>query len=688
MASVNQQISALPIQAVKPSGETFTGAQAIDTLLRMKRNQEVYPQTTAELITALNAESLINLGQGKTFTFTQGYAFLDKTVRLRGQATFVVDYSVNPGGFTPLEFEYSFSASQSVSALADVAYDFGGGNTDVTRLTVTDASQYAPGDVVKLISQDQIPWLDPADGQKMGSSHVVGAVDTGNQYVYLLDQVYFAYATTVKVARYNQSKSLDMQANIQWRSTATHTGNTRRATLHVKGAYAPIIKHMKSIGTVGEFIGLTGCYHAQTEGNGATNLVTDAASDQYGYVVVERSCGYGEHLKNTGTNVRHVYTNGAVFHPGADDFAEYGCCEYSQVTGSRGFQCSNAVDDTHPGSYCCTLKDTQVYYPNRGVDGTLWSVQVRGVKDTIVSPEIHGGDGVVVRKEYAHDTLASGITILNPLYHAKTGEDIVAPFRVEGLPGSRVLGLKIKGGTVNDCQPVSVLSATHAEVLFEDNDCHCALNGAGSVGPFDLTDASVEVVGGRIDLTGSTASNIRHSLLADSTSTLVCKGGHEVITGGADWAVITDFKGAGGSAYYYELDCDVKPEFPNPSANRGSGAVFRWGYRVAQGRQQGSSLLSLTKSADFSLNGNRLEELTHAQLMVEINLSGASGTTQLTAIPTGAVIGQQLTIANHPSSVHTLQINGGGNVGRASAVAVLPGEAHTYTWSVSGKWMG
>lgn len=685
---VTQQTAVIGGDTVQTSQMTgFSDADIFNALTAAKNIDYVTPRNTAELVAAINAEQNINLA-GDTFTFTQGYAFQNKSVMIRGRANFVTDYSVNPQGFIPLEFEYGFTDSVSVTSISDVEFDFGGGLTKVTRLQVSSASSFSAGNVVKVISTDQIAWLDPLDNQKMGSSHTVGAVDAVNNYIYLLDVVYHAFSTSIKIAKYNQAKSADINAEIKWSKSGTHTGNIRRSTLHIKGAFKPIVKGMKGHELYGEFISFTGCYHPLTKGNFAESLITDSAKDQYGYVVVERSCSYGEHLKNSGNNVRHVYTNGACFNPSAEDFAAYGCNEYSEVSGSRGFQCSSSVDDTHPGSYRCSLKDTQVYYPQRGHDGALWSVQVRGVEDSVISPVIHGGDAIVVRKEFAHSKLTSGITVLNPIYHSKPGESIIAPFRVEGLPGSRILNLKIKGAIINDCQPLALLKAEYAEIIFEEDVCYCRLNESGSVGPFDLNDSKVTIIGGRVDLTGSTASNIRHSLMADANSEIVCKGFHELVAGGSSWAALVDFKGAAGKAYYYDFQCDTVPSFPTPWANRVGSSVLRWGYQVNNGLVSGPNVLSISKSANFSLNGNRIEELTHKNVLVEINLSTAAGLTQLTAVPSGDIKGQTLTIANHPDSVNTLQINGGGNFARSGNLQLLPGESKTFNLSPSGKWSG
>lgn len=71
-------------------------------------------------------------------------------------------------------------AAQSISAMSEVTYFF---KEKVLRLTVTDASLFAKGDVVHLISDDG--YLLSGDNRILGFAAKVLAVDTVNEYLYL-----------------------------------------------------------------------------------------------------------------------------------------------------------------------------------------------------------------------------------------------------------------------------------------------------------------------------------------------------------------------------------------------------------------------------------------------------------------------------------------------------------------------
>jgi hypothetical protein len=636
--------------------------------------------------TAAEVQAVLELGfpiRLDSPTFKSGVVLSNTSVDLELTGNIDIDYTDNPDGFTPIQINVDFLDMQNVTAVSTVSYDFGGGNTTVTRLTVEDADAYAKNDVVKIISQDQIPWLDATKQQKMGSSHVVGAINSGSNYVYLLDTVYQSFATSIRVAKYNKDVKIKITGDAVFKHLTDHTDDERRETISIKGAYKPVVKDVKAENLTGEFVGFTGCWHAYTNNVSGENLETDAANDQYGYVVVERNCSHGEHHAPNGQMVRHVWTNGASFSPVVDDFASYGCNEYANVYDLVGINCTNAGEDTHPGSYYTTFHDSATFNPFRGTDGAAWSSQLRGVGDLVINHTAFGGDGVVIRNvlDGTKDCIVRGFN-----YYPRVGEPILAPVRVEGVSGYRITGVVLDDIRINGAiASLSAVNCEYADVEIINSHIATVMN-SDSKPLYRAVDATIKVRGGSTDFTGSAALNTRFSKLSDSTSSIDVRN-HEITLGGASVNVLTDFSSLNGTAFFKDIDMDAAPSASDIANNRGGSSVFNASFTINGGLGGRKNYYTTSKSAGFSLNGTRIEENTTDSIIVVVTMTGAAGTSNLSDIPAGRMLGQKLTIMNHNTSTKTIQIQKAGNIGVSAATDLLAGDSHTLVWNGS-KWAG
>ncbi len=633
----------------------------------------------------LNAGKELDIDGLKGIRISNPVAVTDLDVSIKGSGSLVIDYTNHPFGFAPLTFIYSLENTTSVTGLSTVDYDFGNGPTRVSALSVSDSSGFFVGDTVKVTSDDQIPWLDPSDGQLCGSAHVIGAVDVG--IIYFLDVCYLPFSSNIQVSKFRNNKELKINGDISFQRIGEASNGDRFATIRIKGAYFANISNLKAKGLLGEFLHFEGCYGHKTNDISGFDLVTDITNNQFGYVIVERSSSYGSHTNITGVNVRHPYTNGAIFNVSTDDYSGHGCNEFAAIYNLNAINCTSSGVDTHPESYQTTFFSPLVSYPNRGVNGALWSAQLRGVEDCIQGGLLRGGDGVLVRKEFAHDRLCEGIVISGLEYRGKQGERIIAPLRVMGLNESKVRNTKIFDVKLSHSESLNILEAENAEISIRRSHGQCLLSSESTSSVYKINNCNLKSLQNEFDLSESSATNYRFGTLVDDGSDLVSID-DSLTVGNSSFAILADFNSNDGVARFYEFETDKAPSFVNPGANRGAGAIFRWSYSVERGQLAGSNYLNLVKTTNFSLNGNRIEEQTAEQIFVEVDLSGVSGLTQLTGFPAGNRVGQMLSISLKEGAAFDLQINASSNLQRSTPIVLKEGEMASFRWSPSGKWAG
>lgn len=602
--------------------------------------------------------------------------------------TFIIDYSQNPAGFTPLTFESTFKEIQSVSQKQGAQYDFGNGNTQVTRLTVSDASKFSVNDVIKIVSEDQVVGLDPADGQKLGETHIVGAIDNGNNYIYLLDTLRSGFSTDIRVAKYDSNVKVILDGQATFKAQGSFSGTTRNETILLKGLFEPETYKLRAQGTWGEFLSGMGCYHWKSVGIQPRHLVTDLAKKQYGYGIVERSCSFGEHHDITAVDVRHAYTDGAGFNPVYNDFASYGRNEYAEIYNGRAWNCGASAWDTHPESYEATFHNCRSFYPYRQPGGTLWGFQARGLRTNFVNCHDIGGDGIVIRSEYESDSATRGTRILGFTYKPKSGEtNLTAPVRIEGIPNGRVTDVVIRDLSMySQGSEGPLVSLSHAEVDIHDPQMWARMSGSYSARIFELNNGSVlNVYNGLSDYTDSLGDNLRHVRLADGDSVAKFYD-HKIRLKDADLAVLVDFNNQDGKVHYLgSLDMDKAPSFSNPAQNKGTSAELLACWTINGGINGRRNLIQLDRNYNFSLNGQRISEIPSDRIDVIVNVT-ATTIIQLTDIPPGSIQGQQLVITSSASSLADLQINNSNNLQLDDYIRLQKSCSLTLVW-IESHWV-
>lgn len=645
---------------------------------------------TNELLNALYDIGQADFGgSGITYKIDNPIVIENKTAISKASGCrFEISYNTIPTGFTPLTFRADYLNEQVVSNNTVTTFDFGGGTTQVTRLTVANASLYNVGDFVKVVSEDLISGIDPSLNKKKGESHLVGSIDLGNNYIYLLSTLRETYTTNVRIFKYNADLKVEWNGKAVFTGRDGYSGTSRNEIVFVEGHLKPEINDIEAITTLGEFLSFRGCYGASSLNIKGKDLSTSQAGNYFGYVIVERSCGYGKHVNPEGKNCRHVYTDGGGQNPDLSDPQGYGRNENCDVYNLKGINCQNAAADTHPEAYGCTFHNPVAHYPYRGQDGALWCVQLRGISCNVINPVSYGGDAVVIRATYTSPDSSRSHRIVNPVRRRKNFEtNQSAPIRVLGVSGGRVSDIIIESPLIdirNDDGPV--FECEHADVKIINPTTIAELEGNSTGRMFNLIDSVVEVDGGFTDLTNSGGTNIRFCKLADDTSNIKLFN-HRITKGSADLEYLADFSNANGTCYFVNLTLDDKPNQLN-SVNNGGSQEYRISYTDGFGVGDRSGYINTVKTTNFSLNGINVDKVIDDTVIVAVDSSGAAGDINCTAIPFAGLQGQKLRLMNEAlSSNNIVLLAGATNVAVQSNITIASGRSYDLVFDGS-LWRG
>ncbi|WP_231866027.1 hypothetical protein, partial [Alcanivorax sp. HI0003] len=585
-------------------------------------------------------------------------------------------------------FIVDYIERQSVTAVTDVSYDLGGGSTQLTRVTVSDATAYEIGQAIKLFSEDLIPGLDPADNQKQGEYSEIGDIDTGNNWLYLRHRLEHSYTSGIQCAALNDAVTIDISGSVTFHKSGEFSGSTRNETVLIKGVHSPKVSGMSADGTVGEFLTFLGCYKPQTWNISARNLITDTLNKQFGYAIVERSCGYGQHHSPTGSHCRHVYTDGAGFNPDSDDPAAFGRNWFSCVYDGVSTFGQGSGFDTHPESWGVKFHNCRNFWPTRSTDGTAWGFQLRGRNGVIVNCENHGGDGLVMRSEYADSDHSGGHRINGFIHRPKRGEfSQVSPVRLDGVSGGRIDDVRATGlDVIIDGSDGPLVDCSHGSITLVEPRSAGKIGGASTGSYYRSGDGGqIYITGGESDLTGSPGTNIRLAKLAADDSVVECRR-HKIIVAGASLAVLGDLSSSDGRCVFINTDMDSAPDFSNPFVNAGAGATIAADWVLSGGISGKRGLYELSKSGNFSLSGEFIESDSSDYISVLIDSSSAGASIDMTNFFEPVKGGQVMTVLVKPGGQDVVIKSAGTYVDTSGDITLTAGSGSVFV-SFDGSWL-
>lgn len=237
---------------------------------------------TSELETLLGTADgeLVYIPSG-TYKLSNLNVAYDVNVECSPDATFIYDYADNNRAIRQRN-EDDGTEEQAISAISHVRWMQ---KDEVIRLTITDASVYAKGDVIHVHSQDQ--WLDgQTDTRRLGFSAKVVYADPVNNYLYLDRRHPYVDAglitTSPRVNKYGTKKFSWIgglfKANGTYDDVENGAGGSRRAAIEVSGTPYVKIHDTAFEETLAMGIRIAGCPFwdiSRIRGKRLPNLLTD-----------------------------------------------------------------------------------------------------------------------------------------------------------------------------------------------------------------------------------------------------------------------------------------------------------------------------------------------------------------------------------------------------------------------------
>jgi len=580
-----------------------------------------------------------------------------------------------------------FGTQFPVTEISTQSVDLSNGtasSSPVSRLTAPGHT-LAAGDIVRVLSDDLLSGINPADLERAGEFARVSQV-AGSE-VWLYSVLNGDYSTNIRIARMDVTKRVEFR-NLRVESAAPGSGDSR-AHFYIEGAYSPIVENLTSWGGVSEALQFIGCFAPLTRNVSAVDLRTNSGLQSYGYGIVEYSCEYGRHYGLLGHNIRHAYTTGCLATNENDPrSARYGRTKYSLIFGGVGINCQTAAFDTHADAYHVTFQNCRVYHPFTGPSGSPRGFQLRGIGNRVIDCEAEGGFGFTAYSDYAHPDNSRDHEFINPKYrgHRAFLSTGAFPFRIQGRAGGFVRGVKLRGASFD--QPPSAVPAIYVdygELLLRDFECNVQRTSGGSV-VTAVNESRINGYGGRIDFSGSTGSNLVFANI-DGTSHIEWGDKElDIITGGASVLAIANFQNGNGTGIFPAVNFDAAPSNANGFTNVGATANARNDFYV-QGKR-----ISHTRgrmSFSYEAAGNQSISLVYRLApVIQAECTVTAAGVILTNIASGLLDGQEIVVKNLRASSHSLTVrSNNANLEFDTDAILLPGQSIRLAYSAAGgKW--
>jgi hypothetical protein len=646
---------------------------------------------SAALAAAIATGAPLVAKQGDVYTFTSPVNLTNQSVDIDWNGA-----TINiQGDFKWFSAKASFTNVQAISSIAQTSIDLANGTnaslTDVTVLTVPNASVYAAQDVIKILSDDQIIGTDPTKNRCRAEYATIAQVNGVANTITLFSRLRMAYSTNPRVAKMNRGVSIKMRNAIVRCSTVP--GST--GVMDLIGLYRPVLENIDFRDLNERAVRLLSCYEPTTRDLQGNNLHTSVSANAFGYLVHEVACFGGRHWGLTGRDVRHVYACSANTVAGANSaFVEnYGINYATKVIGGRGVNCKAAAFEAHDDGEDIDFMGCHAEGPYWGEDGNQTGFSLRGRRNRVINSTCYGGTGFRAFSDYASPDNSRDHSFINCQYTANIASQENHAFDVVGMSGGLVSGIQV----VNPRVLGGADTSPHFEVTFGDMTIDGGRTLAPQAGATNQgriyeanASATLRVKNHDVDYTGATATLLRLARLTSSSARIEIEGGKITDPTGV-LSYFADFVGVSGTFYMGgpkgQNLTDMTRSIATTAAVTGLGGAptYYLAYTVNWGR---TAALLDRWTASWGAGATRTVDTANRgfpELFYVVTASAAGNS--ITDINPGAYDGQKLTVYNAVASTQPFTTVTGGNIELAATATVAVGGTITFRWSTSvSKW--
>lgn len=606
---------------------------------------------------------------------------------------------IQNGDFPLITIHQNYTNVVNVTAQTQVSIDLLNGDsgalTPTIRLTVSNSSGYAKGDIVKIISSDIVPATDPLDQERNGEFAKVALVEPG--FVYLYSYLTDTYTTDVRLIKMQSDKKVIIRnGKVNTKSTAPSTWS--RSLINLIGCFEPEIYDISCDFAASEMIEFDSCFSAKTRNISAKRQVTSFANFAYGYTIVEYASEASVHEAPSGYDCRHVYTTGVRSASSTDaDVWKFGRTRYSRIKSGFGMNCQNSAFDTHPDAYGVIFESCIAMTPYNGPLGTQRNYQFRGQYGKAINCISIGGAGYYVNGTVNNIDSAKGNQLINcqhdflPIEQSSSRYAFFIEGQFQPVIGTRIINPVTNQTTGNIPHYYAINAAVTVDNPTVDAEQTVDFNSSIFQA---FTDATFIVNDGIIDCTGSPALGLRICKLLSDTARVEMYGTRFI---GGNLSYLADFaisSGVDGNGTFIAKGV-ITDQVLTIDTSGGDGGVGVTNVGT-----------TATVMVDYSIDGN---STSNPNVWTESYTAGGSktiptyfrggdrlvttltttlGIPQIDSLGKGAFIGQLWTLTVSPTSAGAMNlVDGGTNISIGSDELISQGRGFSLVWNGS-TWTG
>lgn len=558
--------------------------------------------------------------------------------------------------------------------------------TEVAILTVANGAAYAPGQIVKVLSEDTITGEDPAKNRKTAEYAHVYAV-SGNQ-ITLRSRLRRDYVTSPRLCILNSAVKFEFR-NAKLNGPVVREAGWTTPAMQLIGLYRPHVERVEFSRLNGRALRLLSCYQPRSAYLTGNDLRTqdDGGGDVLpGYLIHEVACYGGHHFRPEGYACRHVFATSATSASTGTPFVEnYGENRAFIVEGGVGRGNNAASFDTHAdaedGVFIGCVSEDPVFGPR----GSNANFGIRGRRIALVGCKSKGGVGFRFFSDFASNDNSrdhSATACEHSFNPGETGQsNNTCGFRVIGLTNGLVSGVSIDGvktyqygGSGTDAH----FEATLGTMRVRNSEIRAVLT-AQNAKQFDAkTSSTIYVDNTLVDLTGSSTTNNSVCRMTSDSSRVFVDTLRHIAPAGVTLQFAYAFGSVNATFVGKNIDTSVLPTTSAGHNTWGATGMVLVDYRRDDGRTADRASFTTTLStAGQTLDvGTRYADL----LLCRVTASGTAGISNITA---GARIGQQLIISVTSGSSASLAVSAAGLIDVGSARTITAGGALRLVWTGS-----
>lgn len=584
----------------------------------------------------------------------------------------------------------SFTQLNNLSGITNLSHAFEGASaTPVTRVnfsTPANLSNYAVGDIVKVVSDSVVP--DEETNHREGEFAQVGAIDgTG---LILTHRLRFPVSGNPRVAKMNTTNRVYIE-NLRLDQTgfSANTTGWRVSRISINNVYQPVVNNLQIVKCSAQGLQFGSCFMPATTNLAVSNARTLTSDNVFGYGLYETSSAFGVHVNPRFVNCRHGYTTVMIATTAGDnDISRRGRNQYSTIINGTAYGCTSAAWDTHADSFHTSFVGCTASGPRETVGGNRMNFQLRGQGDSIDKGVSYGSArGYLINQINPSNSGQTDYCRITNSVHIGTVADtsFEAAFTVRSS-SNQVINIIVDGCRFErNGSTAPFLKAEAAQVRVINPEALGPNNTSGNFYDFIADqDSVVSIQGGYSDNTGSHASASYRPFRADEAGTIWYVDGYEMkIDNGKFGAVVSSVDASGGR--------EIAGWFKNLKTNRTPTNITVIGSQLTNSVWidiKGDTAFQYSNSFQqetYGSSGNKsLGILRCGSQNIYKNITVTTSGVIINSITDGAFIGQTLTIRNSSSSSNNLVIQSGAGMSFGGDITLTPGAATTIQWL--GSW--